>query len=182
VPSQKNIDQLNILKDKLDKAKSVVFADHSGLSVTDQTQLRSDVAEAGGEFTVAKNTLLILALKDKLGDLPSDLKDALQGPTSVLFSNTDAIASLKALDTFTKAKELPTLKLGIMPASSAGGKYRILSLEEVKQLATLPTKDELIARLVSQLNAPRAGLVSVLGGNLRKLVYSLKAIKDKQSN
>jgi large subunit ribosomal protein L10 len=174
MPSQKNTNQLEVLKDKLTKSKSIVFANYSGLSVSDQTKLRAAVNQTGGEFTVAKNTLLKLALKDKLNDLPRNVEDVLWGPTAILFSYEDAIASLKALVQFSDEHELPEIKIGLL-------EDRILSVKEIKQLASLPTKDQLILKLINQLNAPRLGLITVLQGNIRKLVYVLQAIKDQKN-
>jgi large subunit ribosomal protein L10 len=171
MPSQKNIDAVATLKDKLADAKSVVLADYSGLSVVDQTRLRLNITDAGGEFTVAKNNLIKLALEKEL--VTDAVLDALNGPTAVLFSNKDAVAALKALVEFSKEHELPQVKLGFMDG-------KVLTLDEVKQLASLPGRDELMAKLVSQLKAPTYGLVNVLQGNLRGLVQALKQYKEKK--
>ena len=170
MPSQKNIDAVAVLKDKLADAKSVVLADYSGLSVSDQTKLRADVVEAGGEFSVSKNNLIRLALEKEL--VTDAVQEALNGPTAVLFSNKDAIGALKALVKFSDEHKLPEVKLGFMDGKT-------LTLEEVKQLATLSSRDELLAKLVGQLQAPTYGLVNVLQGNLRGLVQALKQYKNK---
>lgn len=176
MPSQKNIDQLAILIDKFESAKSVIWTTYAGISVSDQTKLRFDVVQAGGEFTVSKNNLIKLALQKKLGDdLPQEILDSLEGPTAVLFCNDDAIAPLKALVTFAKQHNLPELKLGYMDD-------KILSVQEVKDLSELPSKDELIAKLVSQLQAPISGFYTVTSGTLKGLVQVLKAIKDKKED
>ena len=176
MPSQKNIDQLAILIDKFENAKSVIWTTYAGISVSNQTKLRFNVVEAGGEFTVSKNNLIKLALQKKLGDdLPQEVLDSLEGPTAVLFCNDDPIAPLKALVTFAKEHNLPELKLGYMDD-------KILSVQEVKDLSELPNKDELIAKLVGQLKAPISGFYNVTSGTLKGLVQVLKAIKDNKEN
>lgn len=174
MPSQKNINQLNSLKTKLSTAKSVVLSDYSGLSVANQGELRQKVKDSGGEFGVAKNNLLRLAIKDHLNDLPEQIDTVLNGPTAILFSGDDPISPLKALVEFAKEKELPKLKAGLMDG-------KILSLEDIKQLALLPGRNQLLAKLIGQLQAPTFGLVNVLIGNVRNLVYALKAIQEQKS-
>ena len=174
MPSQKNIHQLEELKQKADQAKSIALADYRGLNVGQITKLRSQVKEAGGELLVAKNTLLKLALKsDQLNQT-----EALTGPTLVLFANDDEVAPLKAMAEFARENEMPTLKAGFL------GK-EFLSVDKIIYLSKLPSRQELQARFVSQMAAPLSGLVNLLSGSLRNLVYVLNALKEnkeKQSN
>jgi len=173
MPSQKNINQLAQLKEKLGRARSVVFADYAGLSVGQQTVLRSKVAEAGGEFTVAKNTLLKLALPQRPKAEGRRTK-VLMGPTAVLFSYQDEVMPLKVMVEFAKGAEKPTVKGGFLGVLE-------LTADQVLELAKLPGKNELIVQLLGGLQSPAYGLVNVLQGNLRKLVYVLDAVKAKKS-
>lgn len=176
MPSQKNIDQLTVLKDKFASAKSIVFANYAGLNVANQTVLRSLVKNAGGEFTISKNNLIKLALKDHLDSLSGDMNKALDGPTAILFSNKDTVSALKILVKFAKDHDLPEVKIGLIDG-------KVITLEEINHLATLPGKDELIVMLIGQLNAPTHGLVNVLRGNLRGLIQVIKSMKEnKQAN
>src|SRR3989304_2031381 len=147
MPSEKNVATVNLLKTKLAQAKSIVFADASGLSVNLQRELRQKVKLAGGELIVVKNTLLQLAL---------GVKDLLPGPTITLLAYEDEIAPIKALAEFAKAHELPKIKAGFLAKEP-------LTKEQVETLASLPTKIELIAKMISSLNSPIFGLVNVLG-------------------
>ena len=180
MPSQKNINQLAQLKEKLGRARSVVFADYAGLSVGQQTVLRSKVAEAGGEFTVAKNTLLKLSLEQvqsstpKGGQAKFKVQSYLAGPTAVLFSYQDEVMPLKVMVEFAKGAEKPTVKGGFLGVLE-------LTADQVLELAKLPGKNELIVQLLGGLQSPAYGLVNVLQGNLRKLVYVLDAVKAKKS-
>jgi len=180
VPSQKNIDQVNDLSEKLSRAKAVLITDHTGLSVAEQRQLRESVIEAGGQFLVAKNRLFKLAFsKSRNNHVPQDVEDVLQGPTSLLFAFDDEIAPLKAIVTFSESHERPHVKLGILLEPED----KVLTAKEVVTLAKLPTKDQLISRLIGTLNSPSVRLINTLSGNTRKLIYILKIqLKKLESN
>jgi len=173
MPSQKNQDSVKSLQDKLQKSKTVVLSDYRGLSVNLQRKLRNDVKTAGGELIVAKNSLLKLALKAEKLDLPQDLEASLIGPTITLFAYEDEIAPIKALFDFAKINELPVIKVGFLAKEP-------LTADQVKQLASLPTKLELLTQTVYTLKGPLYGLVNVLAGNIRKLLYVLSAIGGRE--
>lgn len=172
MPNQKNTDKLNTLKDELSKAKSVIFAEYHGLDANKVNQLRSRIKESGAEFTVAKNTLLKIALDEKKS--PKEAGDQLEGPVATIFAYEDAVAPIKALADFAKEFELPTVKGGIIDGEFA-------SAEKINVLSNLPAREELLARLVGTLNSPLSGLVNTLSGNQRKLVYVLSAIAEKRN-
>lgn len=176
MPSQKNIDQVKNLTDKLAKAKSFILVDYRGLTVQQVTELRQKIKKAEGELKVAKNTLLKLALKNTLKDKEQldNFKEALTGPTMALFSFDDPVAPLKILSEFSKEIELPKVKVGLLGAS-------FLPQQRVEQLAKLPGRDELRAKTISQLQAPIFGFVNVLSGNIKKLAYVLNSIKESKN-
>lgn len=161
MPSEKNVSLVKLLQTKISQAKSIVFADASGLTVNQQRELRQAVKLAGGELIVAKNSLLKIAL---------GVKEFLPGPTVTLFAFEDEIAPIKALAEFAKSNSLPKIKAGFLAKEP-------LTKEQIEQLAQLPTKVELLAKTVGTLNAPITGFVNVLAGNIRKLIYVLKAVK-----
>lgn len=173
MPSAKNIQAVEELKSKLENAKAIFFADYQGLTVSQIGDLRDKIRQVSGEFSVAKNTLLKIALKEN--GLPRDLEEVLRGPTAILIATEDEISPLKALVEFAKDTELPKLKAGIY-------EDRILTAEELNQLAKLPSKSELHTKLVGLLNSPLYGLVNVLSGNTHKLVYVLQAIKKQKES
>lgn len=184
MPSPRNIRQLADLKDKFSRAKLVVFADHSGLSVAKQQELKSGIRRSGGEMTVAKNTLLKLALRpeaeSKEQKAKSDERETfasmvLSGPTSVLFSFQDEVLPIKVLAKFSENHEKPTIKAGLL-----GDKP--LTADQVKELAKLPGLDELIVRLMWQMQGPMSGLVNVMQGNTHQLVLVLRAIENKKQS
>jgi large subunit ribosomal protein L10 len=180
MPSQQNIDQLTAIKANVEKSQNVIIADYSGLSVKDQTDLRAKLKDAGGELAVNKNRLLTLALKDRLKDLPETVTKTLEGPNATLYSYTDPVSATKVLVEFAKDHESLTVKMGVM-LGQEGSPDQVLTKDQVIALAKLPGRQELLAMLVSRLNAPISGLVNVLAGPTRNLVYVLNAIKDKQN-
>lgn len=168
MPSQKNINQLDIVKQKVEKSKSVIFADYKGLSVNQFNQLRSKVRENGGEMLVAKNSLVKIVLKNK------DIDKALVGPNVAIFAYEDEIAPLKAVAEFNKENNLPVFTAGFF-------ENKALSSDEVITLSKIPGKQELYAKIVGSLSAPLSGMLNVLQGNTRNLIYALNAIKDSKS-
>lgn len=181
MPSQKNQDRLQELEAKINSAKIIIVTNYAGLSVAAQTKLRQEIAKTDGEFTVAKNTILSRILSTKLGGLPRDLEEVLRGPTAILIGQSDAVASTKALAKFIDDHQLPTVKIALMPARQIGGEDKILSAEQVTSLSKLPSREQLLATLLAQLNAPTQNLVGILSANMRNLVYALSAIKNTKS-
>lgn len=165
-PNLKNQATLKTLQEKVSKAKSIVIADFSGTTVNQQVKLRADVKKAGGEIIVAKNTLIDIAVgKGKL-------TESLQGMNAAIFGYEDPVSPVKALFEFHKKTEKLTIKQGFMDD-------RVLSTEDVVQLSKLPSKQELLAKLLMILKSPGTGLVNVLNANQRNLVYALDAISKK---
>lgn len=167
-PAKKKQSAVADLQEKLDKAKSAIIVDYSKLTVKEKTTLLDQVKTAGGQFFVAKNSLMHIALGKK-----DEFKDSFKGMNGLLLSFEDAIAPLKALMDFHKQSDKLTVKKGFMDG-------KVLSEAEVDTLSKLPSKNELIATLISRLQGPSYGLVNVLQANTRNLVYALKAIADKQ--
>lgn len=160
------------LKDALKSAQVVVFTDFTGMDVPTLLELRRRVRETGGSYKVAKKSLLALALKEQ-GIEGVDPR-TFEGEIAVAFGMKDPAATSKAVYQLQKEVEKPGIVAGIMGA-------QILSMQEVIQLATLPSREELLARLVGSINAPVSGLVQVMSGNARGLVYALKAIAEQKA-
>ena len=166
MPNKKNQQQVKMLQEKVAKAASLAIVDYSGTTGNDQVALRAQIAEAGGEVLVAKNTLIDIAVgKGKL-------TDSLSGMSAVIFSYSDAVAALKALFSFQKDSGKLVVKQGFMDDA-------VLSAQEVENLSKLPGKSELISMLIRTLQAPATGMVNVLKAGQRDLVYVLKAISEK---
>lgn len=167
MPNQHNKQQVEIIKEKLAKAKSVAVVDYSGTSVKDQVELRSSLSEAGGEMFVTKNTLIDIAVgKGKL-------TDSLNGMNALVLCYEDAVSGLKNLFKFHEDNKKLTIKQGLF-------EDKVLSANEIENLSKLPSKDELVATLIRTLKGPSYGLVNVMKAGQRDLVYALKAIADKK--
>lgn len=158
------------LVEKMQRAKSIVIADYQGLDVASFSEVKNQLEKDNAEFTVAKNTLIALAAKKAGYEVPSE---ALKGASAILIAYEDEITPIKSLAKFEKQFEKPTPKIGFL------GKD-VLSIERIKQLALLPSKLELQAKVVGALNSPISGIVSVLHGNLRNLVYVLSQVQKSK--
>ncbi len=161
------------LNERIKKSKSVVFAGFNALGVKDNEVLRSKLREEGGEYYVAKKTLLDLALKEN--KIEVDIK-VLDGKVAAVFSYEDEVASAKILGNFLKDKEKAD-KI-VFLGGVLDGKF--LDKSQVEALSKLPSKQELYAKLVGSLNSPISGFVNVMAGNLRGLVTVLKAVAEKK--
>lgn len=165
MPTSRKIYTVQNLAEKLKQAKAVVLADYHGLNVSQLSELRQKVKKTGGEFEVVKNTLLSRAADETKIKIEPEV---LQGPTAVLWAYEDQITPLKVLMDFVKTNGLPKVKFGLLDKIA-------VSLEKIKQLASLPSKEELKTKLVGNLQSPLYGLTNALNWNLRKLVFILKA-------
>ncbi|WP_096202161.1 50S ribosomal protein L10 [Bacillus sp. FJAT-45350] len=136
---------------KLRDSKSTVVVDYRGLTVSEVTELRKQLREAGVEFKVYKNSLTRRATEE--ADL-SALNEQLVGPTAIAFSNDDVIAPAKIINEFAKKHEALEIKAGVIEG-------QVASLEEVKALAELPSREGLLSMLANVLQAPVRGLALV---------------------
>lgn len=161
------------LKSRFDKMSSAVFLDYKGMTVEHATKLRSEFRKAGVEYKVVKNTLVKHALKD--ATYKDQLKKVLVGMTGVAWSYEDPSAAAKVVKAFKKdeAGEKLTIKAGLVEG-------QILDAKGVEdQLATMPGKDELRAKLLATLQAPMQNLVVLLAAPAQNFAYLLAAKKDK---
>ncbi len=164
---------LQKLNEKIKKAKSVVFAEFNGLGVKDNEELRIKLKQENSEYYVAKKTLLNIAFKEeKIQELDVE---KFNGRVATIFGYEDEVAPAKIVDEFKKThKEQINFIGGVL-------ENNFLSAEKIQELAKLPSKQELYAKIVGSLNAPISGFVNALAGNMRNLVYVLKAIEEKKA-
>lgn len=158
------------IRAKLEKAKGAVLADYRGLNVADATQLRRALREAGIEFRVLKNTMTRIAAREA-GIQGLDVY--LEGPTAVAFGFDDLVAPAKILAKFAKDNKKIVIKAGIVEG-------KVVDEQGVKVLADLPPREVLIAKMLGSMQAPISGLVNVLQGNIRNLVYALEAVRNQK--
>lgn len=164
-------DTVESLRQTIAAQKGAIVTEFKGLTVAEITSLRKKLREVNAEFRVVKNTLISLAAKDTEF---SALDDHFKGPTAVAFTYGDPVALAKAMKTFATASPKVTLKAGFLDG-------RALSAKDVEALADVPSREVLLGRLVGSLASPITGLVRVLSGPQRKLVYALDSIKTQKS-
>ncbi|MDP2656140.1 MAG: 50S ribosomal protein L10 [bacterium] len=163
------------INDYIPQSKSIVFVDMQGLTVKSANDLRTQCDQAGIRCLVAKKTLLAKALED--AGITEVTPRTIEGEIAATFSMEDEIAPAKLFTRFAKDHEGFSMKAGLMMSEAPGN--RLLDTLSLNQLATLPSREELLAKLVGSLNAPVSGIVNVLAGNLRGLVTVLHAMSEK---
>lgn len=156
------------LANDIKNSKSVVFVDFKGLKVNDAHALKKDLKKSGASLKVAKKTLINLALEKAGVKINARL---MEGQIALAVSEADEVSPAKIIDGFSKKNKNIKILAGLLGS-------KIMKLEEIEALAKLPSKDELLAKLVRTLNAPIYGFANVLAGNLRGLVQVLKAISE----
>lgn len=161
-------EQIDTLKGMLSPANGLFVVDFTGLSVGEVTELRRKVREAKGGYRVVRNTLARLALAETEHRALSDL---LSGPAAVAYTDQDAVTLAKALADFAKTHD----KLQFRGALVEG---QLLDAKQARQVAALPSKLELIAKLLFVLQSPMRRLVTVLDAPVRGLAVSLQQIAD----
>lgn len=159
------------VKDRFTRAKAVILSDYRGLNVAEITELRKRLREAGMEYKVVKNTLATLAARQAAIE---GLEKYLVGPIAMAFSYEDPVAPAKVLANFAREFRKLELKAGILEG-------KVIGEAEVKALAELPSREQLLAMVLGALQAPLRGLATVLAGPLRNLAYGLEALRKQRA-
>lgn len=149
----------------LEKSEYCIITNYHGIKVDETMELRAQLAKCGAEFHVVKNSAFGVAAKTQ--GLP-DMDQFLDGPTAIVVGGTDPSAAAKQLKLFQKDKEKVTVKAALLGD-------RILTAEQLSQLAELPSLEVLRAQLLSLLNTPASSLLSVLTAPSRSMVNLLQA-------
>ena len=159
------------IKAKFENCQSAILIDYRGLTVEEVTDLRNKFREAGVEYRVLKNTMIRRAV-DALG--MEGLDSVLEGPTAVAFGVEDAVAPAKIISEFIKKTNKTEIKAGVLEG-------KVVDVAAVNALASLPSREVLVAKVLGSMNAPITGFVTALSGNIRNLLYVLNAIGEKKS-
>ena len=156
------------LKDKLEGAKSLYYTDFTGLNVKRMTELRRRLKRAGVEYVVIKNTLALRAVNES-----GLVGERLKGPTGLVFG-ADPVAAAKVLTDFAKEfEQKPSVKGGMLDGKS-------VDAAQVKQLASLPSREQMLAELGAGLQSPMAAFVGALNGLLYMFAGALDALKSQR--
>ena len=162
------------LKEKLTSAKGAVLVNYRGLTVAQDTKLRRQLREAGVDYRVVKNTMTRIAAQEAGLE---GLDVYLEGPTAMAISATDPVAPAKIIIDFVKEHKLQALevKAGLVEGN-------VIDEKGVKALASLPSREVLIAKMLGSMQSPITGLVNVLQGSIRNLVYALDAVRQQKES
>jgi large subunit ribosomal protein L10 len=160
--------------DRIRSAPVFYLTDFSGLDVKSMTVLRDRLHEAGADYTVVKNRLVIRALEALDGEIP-DLSEYLKGPTGVIIAEGDVVTPAKALTDFAKEHgDRPVFKVGVLDQS-------LLEAEKFKRLAELPSREELLAELAGALEAPMSLFAMALEAKIQETAGLLDALRNQKS-
>ncbi|KUH59028.1 MULTISPECIES: 50S ribosomal protein L10 [Atopobiaceae] len=171
MPAQSNIDMLEKVKGSLEASKGVFVVDYRGLTVKEAQELRRALREANAHMKVYKNNIVRIALNE--AEMPN-IDDMLKGTCAYVFYEKDPVEAAKVLK-----QEADKLKKMQILGGIADGKA--ISAEEALAYAELPSRDELLAKLVYVIGSPLSGIAQVCAGPARGLVTALQAVADKQA-
>ena len=172
VKKAKKADVLKKLEEKFSRAKAVYFSDYRGIPVKKLGSLRKKLREAGVDYVVAKKTLYKIALQKN--NLPEVSDEILAGPVGAAIGYNDVVIPVKILNEFIKDAEQFQILGGIVEG-------KVVNKAQAKALAQLPSREQLLAKLVGSLKSPLYGIHGALSGVLRKFVYAMAAVRDKKT-
>lgn len=158
------------LAEQIKAGKVAVFSDFTGTSVGNMQKLRTELRKSGSAYKVTKKKLIEIAFKN--AGIEVDVKN-IKGQIGVAIGHDDEVSAAKILKNFTKENQNFKVLQGILEG-------KVISENEVSALAALPSKEELLAKLVGSINAPVSGFVNVLAGNIRGLVTVLREIANSK--
>ena len=167
----KKEEELNELKKDLSEAKNLILAQFKGITVAQDTELRQKIRATSSKYRVIKNKLAKIATK---GTPAEELTNSLKGPTSIAYNSSDPVALAKTLTAYAKANPVFVFKAGMVEG-------RVVNLDDLNAIAALPSKEELIAKLLFLLNAPAQRIAVAVNGVARNLAVVVgQAIEQKK--
>lgn len=172
ISREKKQDLVADYTEKFARSKAVFLTDYRGLTVSQMESLRAKLREAGGGYSIVKNTLAIRAFQS--ADLPVP-EDMLKGPTAIGFAYEEVPPIAKVLDSFAKDTKLLQIKGAVMEGS-------LLTSEQVASLATMPPREVILAQLLGLLQQPGNRVAGVLNAAGSKLAATVKAYAEKLEN
>jgi len=160
------------IKEVIAKAKVAIVSDYRGLSVADITNLRRRLQKEDGDYTVVKNTLAKLAIKNTQFE---GLEEFLKGPSAIAFGFGDEVAPAKVILKYLKeAKKTNEVKGGVLDG-------KVITAKDVRAISDLPSKPELIAKIMGSLSSPAQGLTNTVNGVARALVIAMEEVRKQKA-
>ncbi|MEI6043419.1 MAG: 50S ribosomal protein L10 [Chloroflexota bacterium] len=176
MPTVKKAETIGSLSEKLKQNPLVILTEYRGMTVAEITNLRKQLRSKGAEYHVAKNTLLLRAANE-LGY--SNLEEALSGPTAVAFIGEDLVGGVKSVLDYARTARADAKGAKVFVVKHGILQGQLIKGDQLEDLTKLPSKQELIGKLLGTLNAPAYGLVNVLAASPRNLVNVINApIRD----
>jgi large subunit ribosomal protein L10 len=170
-PKNKKEEELNALKKDLAEATNLIVAQFKGITVAQDTELREKIRATHSKYRVVKNTLARIAAK---GTPTEGLTKSLDGSTSIAYNNTDPVALAKALVAYAKANPVFVFKAGMVEG-------RVVNIADLSAIASLPSKEELIVKILFLVNSPAQGLATAVNGVARNLAAVVQqAVEQKK--
>lgn len=174
----KKIELVGEFEEKVKRAKAILLADYRGLTHQQLESLKKTLKAVEAELVVTKNTLLKRALEKNEGlrikDKNEEIGNSLTGPTATLFAYADIIAPVREIAKMIKLFKLPVIKVAMLDG-------KMIDAQAVLALATLPSREVLIAQVVGGMKSPIYGLHRALNWNIQRLVMTLKTIEKTKS-
>jgi large subunit ribosomal protein L10 len=170
VPNATNVAEVEAIKGRLEGSVAALLTEYRGLKVAELGELRASLRGSSTEYRVLKNTLTSIAVREAGYE---DLVALLQGPTAVAFVHGDPVQAAKDLAEFSRTHPALIVKGGVMDG-------KVLGADEVRQLATLESREVLLARMAGLLQASAQRTVNVLAAPLRQVATMTAALRDKQ--
>ena len=164
-------EKIEHFKKQFENAKVAVVTDYRGFSVEEITKLRRELQKNDADFTVTKNTLCKIASKGTDFEAVGEL---LEGPTAIAFGFGDEVSAAKVV-----AKFIKEAKKGEITGAVLEGK--VLNAQEAQQLAKMPSREELYAKILGSINSPASGLVFGINGVMAALTRAVAAVRDQKS-
>lgn len=164
--------KLEAVKELISKAKVAIVTDYKGLSVSEITDLRRQLQKDGADYTVVKNTLAKIAIKDTEFE---GIAEFLTGPTALALGFEDQVAPAKVIKKFVKENDKVQIKGGALDG-------KVLSVDDIKGLANLPSREELYAKMLGSINSPASGIVNTVTGVMRALVRATDAVRQQKES
>ena len=170
-PKGKKEEELNQLKKDLAEAKNMIVAKFQGMTVAQDTELRQKIRATKSDYQVVKNTLAKIAAK---GTPAENLANAFEGPTAIAYNASDPVSLAKALTAYAKTNPLFVFKAGMVEG-------RVVNIADLNAIASMPSKEELIAKLLFLLNSPAQRIAVALNGVARNLAVVVgQAVEQKK--
>jgi len=171
MPTLQKEELVGQIKDRLNKAGTVIMADYRGLTVKEMRELRNALREVGCELKVYKNSLAEIAIRELA--LPN-MDAYLAGPTAIVFAGEDPVAPAKALTTFAKTHKALEVKGGLVES-------QVVDAAGIKAIAALPSREELIAGLLRTMLSPLTGFARVLNGPVEAFARTVSAVAEQKA-